>query len=82
MYSLIYSYKEASKRDSNINLMYKYTGFKIAYYAEGLAFKVNDLIYQINNYNVNDNVDDSKIPIILFPPIFNYYSIITHILIF
>lgn len=60
MYSLIYSYKEASKRDSNINLMYEYTGFKIAYYAEGLAFKVNDLIYQINNYNVNDNVDDFK----------------------
>lgn len=57
MYSLIYSYKEASKRDPSINLDYKYIGFKIASYAEGLEFKVNDLIYQINDVNVNDDID-------------------------
>lgn len=60
MYSLIYSYKEASKRDSSIDLKYRYAGFKIAYYAEGLEFKVNDLIYQINDYNVDENPDEFK----------------------
>ncbi len=57
MYSLIYSYAEASKIDESIKLSYRFSGVKVYYRSINSPFRVGDLIYKINDYDLNDDLD-------------------------
>lgn len=58
MYSLIYAYKEAAKIDSNVKLDYKLSGIKVYYRSVNSLFRVGDFIYKINDFDVNNDIEN------------------------
>ncbi|MDE7384879.1 MAG: hypothetical protein K2M84_03870 [Anaeroplasmataceae bacterium] len=57
MYSLILSYKTASKVDENIHLDYEYDAYVIAYYDKTSEFRIGDRIIGVNGVYANDGFD-------------------------
>lgn len=48
-YSIILAYKEAMKKDDNINIEYEFDAFVISYYGEKSDLRIGDRIIGINN---------------------------------